>query len=202
MSFLCRVQEEHPVSAAAQAAGVVRDAVLRRLGTAHHVRLLPQPFRVVGIATGKMQKNGAHEVRLLVTNRLELDAELLALAYRYRWAVEIALRDANAFARVWAKSSVANGNASLGRIRCGWSWPLPARCGALPTWIAARRDRGAVTGPGTDRKRHPVNSTSRRPVGRRSMRLAFFPYHHSPQNWPKMPRSPNMLYLSQHRARN
>jgi Transposase DDE domain len=96
-SFLCRVQdnaayegqEEHPVSAAAQAAGVVRDAVLRRLGTAHHVRLLPQPCRVVGIATGKMQNNGAPEVMLLVTNRLELDAELLALAYRYRWAVEV-----------------------------------------------------------------------------------------------------------------
>jgi hypothetical protein len=96
-SFLCRVQdnaayevqEERPVSAAAQAAGVVRDAVLRRLGTTHHVRLLPQPFRVVTIATGKLQKNGAPEVMVLVTNRLDVDADLVALAYRYRWAVEI-----------------------------------------------------------------------------------------------------------------
>ena len=86
------VQEERPVAAAAQAAGVVRDAVLRRLGTAHHVRLLPQPFRVVGIATGKLQNNGTPEVMLLVTNRLELDAELIALAYRYRWAVELFFR--------------------------------------------------------------------------------------------------------------
>jgi hypothetical protein len=99
-SCLCRVQdnaayegqEERPVAAAAQAAGVVRDAVLRRLGTAHHVRLLPQPCRMVGIATGKRQKNGAPEVMLLVTNRLELDAEWLALAYRYRWAVELFFR--------------------------------------------------------------------------------------------------------------
>jgi Transposase DDE domain len=99
-SFLCRVQdnaayevqEERPVSAAAQAAGVVRDAVLRRLGTAHHVRLLPQPFRVVGIATGKTQNNGAPEVMLLVTNRLDIDADLVALAYRYRWAVELFFR--------------------------------------------------------------------------------------------------------------
>jgi Transposase DDE domain len=99
-SFLCRVQdnaayevqEERPVSAAAQAAGVVRDAVLRRLGTAHHVRLLPQPFRVVGIATGKTQHNGAPEVMLLVTNRLDIDADLVALAYRYRWAVELFFR--------------------------------------------------------------------------------------------------------------
>jgi hypothetical protein len=34
------------------------------------------------------------------------------------------------------------------------------------------------------------------------MRLAFFPYHGSSQSWPKMTRSPNMLYLSLRRARN
>jgi IS4 transposase len=28
----------------------------------------------------------------LVTNRLDLDAELVALAYRYRWAVELFFR--------------------------------------------------------------------------------------------------------------
>src|SRR5215475_6314137 len=83
------VQEEHPVSAAARAAGVERDVVLRRLGTAHHTRVLPQPFRLVQVATGKTDANGAPEVMVLVTNRLDLDAELVALAYRYRWAVEV-----------------------------------------------------------------------------------------------------------------
>jgi len=86
------VQEEPPVSAAARAAGVERDVVLRRLGTAHHTRLLPQPFRLVQVATGKTDAQGTPEVMVLVTNRLDLDAELVALAYRYRWAVELFFR--------------------------------------------------------------------------------------------------------------
>ncbi len=99
-SFLCRVkdnaayevQEERALAPAAVHAGVVRDAVLRRLGTAHHTRLLPQPFRVVQVATGKTRKDGTPDVLVLVTNRLDLDAELLAVAYRYRWAVELFFR--------------------------------------------------------------------------------------------------------------
>jgi len=86
------VQEERPVSAAAQAAGVGRDCTLRRLGTPHHTRLLPQPFRVVRVATGKTAPDGTPEVLVLVTNRLDLEAELIALAYRYRWSVELFFR--------------------------------------------------------------------------------------------------------------
>ena len=99
-SFLCRVkdnvayevQEERALAPAAVHAGVVRDAVLRRLGTAHHTRVLPQPFRLVQIATGKTRKDGTPDVLVLITNRLDLDAELLAVAYRYRWAVELFFR--------------------------------------------------------------------------------------------------------------
>src|SRR6266566_7304686 len=86
------IQEESPVSAAARAAGVERDVVLRRLGTAHHSRLLPQPFRLVQVATGKTDAQGMPEVMMLVTNRLDLDADLVAVAYRYRWAVELFFR--------------------------------------------------------------------------------------------------------------
>jgi hypothetical protein len=86
------VQEERLVSTTAQAAGVRRDCTLRRLGTPHHTRLLPQPFRVVLVATGTMQADDTPEVLVLVTNRLDLDAELIALAYRYRWAVELFFR--------------------------------------------------------------------------------------------------------------
>ena len=86
------IQEEQPVSAPARAAGVERDVVLRRLGTAHHSRLLPQPFRLVQVATGKTDAQGTPEVMVLVTNRLDLDADLVALAYRYRWAVELFFR--------------------------------------------------------------------------------------------------------------
>jgi hypothetical protein len=99
-SFLCRVQDnaaydvarERAVSAAAQAVGVVRDVELRRLGTAHHTRLLPQPCRLVHVATGTTQADGTPDVLVLVTNRLDLDAELIALAYRFRWAVELFFR--------------------------------------------------------------------------------------------------------------
>jgi len=41
------------------------------------------------VATGKTQADGTPEMLVLVTNRLDLAAELVALAYRYRWAVEI-----------------------------------------------------------------------------------------------------------------
>jgi len=56
------IQEERPIPAAAQATGVQQDAVLRRLGTAHHCRLLPQPFRVVPVATGTTDAQGTPEV--------------------------------------------------------------------------------------------------------------------------------------------
>jgi len=86
------VQAERSVGAAAQAVGVRRDCTLRRLGTPHHTRLLPQPFRVVLVATDKTNADGTPEVLVLVTNRLDLTAELVALAYRYRWAVELFFR--------------------------------------------------------------------------------------------------------------
>ena len=69
-SFLCRVQDNavyevqasRSLAPTAVQAGVVYDAVLRRLGTAHHTRLLPQPFRVVRVATGKTRKDGTPDV--------------------------------------------------------------------------------------------------------------------------------------------
>lgn len=99
-SFLVRVQynaayevqQEREVSDAAKAAGVYRDCVLRRLGTEHHTRLLPQPFRVVVLATDKTRPDGTPDRPVLVTNRLDLEAELVALAFRYRWAVELFFR--------------------------------------------------------------------------------------------------------------
>jgi len=99
-SFICRVKDNaayevqaaRTLSPTAVQAGVVHDAVLRRLGTAHHTRLLPQPFRVVQVATGKTRQDGTPDVLVLVTNRLDLDAELIAVAYRYRWAVELFFR--------------------------------------------------------------------------------------------------------------
>jgi Transposase DDE domain len=86
------VQAERPVAAAAPVAGVRRDCLIRRLGTAHHTRLLPQPFRVVLVAAGKTKADGTEDILVWVTNHLDLEAELVAVAYRWRWAVELFFR--------------------------------------------------------------------------------------------------------------
>jgi Transposase DDE domain len=99
-SFIVRVQnnaayevaQERPLSAAARAAGVTSDVVVQRLGTSHHRPCAAQPLRVVGVATDKRHKDGTPIELVLVTNRLDLDADLIALAYRYRWTVELFFR--------------------------------------------------------------------------------------------------------------
>jgi len=99
-SFVARVQEraayevqhEQPLSAAALAAGVQSDCWIRRLSTEHHQPLLPTPWRVVRVATDRTHADGTPVVLVLVTNRLDLGADLIALAYRYRWAVELFFR--------------------------------------------------------------------------------------------------------------
>jgi hypothetical protein len=99
-SFIVRVQntaayaiaQERPLSAAARTAGVTNDVVLQRLGTSHHRPCAAQPLRVVRVTTDKRHQDGTPIELVLVTNRLDLDAELIALAYRYRWAVELFFR--------------------------------------------------------------------------------------------------------------
>jgi len=99
-SFIVRVQNnaayevahERPLSAAARAAGVTSDVVLQRLGTTHHRPCAAQPLRVVCVTTDKRHKDGTPIELVLLTNRLDLDADLIALAYRYRWTVELFFR--------------------------------------------------------------------------------------------------------------
>jgi len=82
--------EERPLDEAAQAAGVVRDVVISRLGTSHHKNHLRQPMRLV-IVRVPNRDGGLTELWLL-TDRLDLPADLVALAYRYRWTVELFFR--------------------------------------------------------------------------------------------------------------
>jgi Transposase DDE domain len=84
------VQEERPLSPATQASGVVRDVVISRLGTAHHKDHLKRPMRLVIVRT--IDRDGKTNELWLITDRLELDADLVALAYRYRWSVELFFR--------------------------------------------------------------------------------------------------------------
>jgi len=86
-----RVVEERPVGAKARAAGVRRDLVVW-LGCEESGVVFRQPLRVVEVETGKVDSRGRPEVLLLATDRLDLEAELVALGYRFRWSVELFFR--------------------------------------------------------------------------------------------------------------
>jgi hypothetical protein len=84
------VADERPVAAAAAAAGVVRDVVIAKLGTDHHKDYLRQPVRLIVVQVTKA--DGTRDELWLVTDRLDLAAELVAIAYRHRWTVELFFR--------------------------------------------------------------------------------------------------------------
>lgn len=84
------VQEERPIDDLARQAGVIRDVVISRLGTSHHKDHLKRPMRLVVVAT--TDRDGKAVELWLLTDRLDLAADLVALAYRYRWTVELFFR--------------------------------------------------------------------------------------------------------------
>jgi hypothetical protein len=88
---LWRVVEERPVSTKARAAGLRRDLVVR-LGNNQTGAALKQPLRVVEVETGKTDSQGKPVILLLATDRMDLDAELVAVGYRFRWSVELFFR--------------------------------------------------------------------------------------------------------------
>jgi IS4 transposase len=84
------VQEERPLDDEARQAGIVRDVIISRLGTSHHKNHFPgQSLRLVVVKT--QDRDGPKELWLL-TDRLDLSAALVALAYRHRWSVELFFR--------------------------------------------------------------------------------------------------------------
>lgn len=87
-----RISQERDVTEEARTAGVIRDLVVSKLGSEHHKDEVGRPLRLVWVATGKVQADGRPELLLLCTDRLELAAELVALAYKYRWWVELFFR--------------------------------------------------------------------------------------------------------------
>ena len=99
-SFVGRVQdntvihadEERSLTAAARAAGVVRDVVIKQTGNQRHKANLKHPLRLIVIDTGKRLLNGKPDLLVLCTNRLDLPAEMVGLAYKHRWAVELFFR--------------------------------------------------------------------------------------------------------------
>jgi Transposase DDE domain len=85
------VQSELPLSTADRAAGVVSDERIKRLGTAHHKNELKgHDLRLIQVQ--RTNDEGALETWWLLTNKIDLPAELVALGYRYRWTVELFFR--------------------------------------------------------------------------------------------------------------
>jgi hypothetical protein len=85
------VVEERPLTAEAQAAGVRSDRIVW-LGGPQSGSVFKQSVRVLEVDTGKTDRQGRPDILLLASNRLDLAAELVALAYRYRWTVELFFR--------------------------------------------------------------------------------------------------------------
>lgn len=84
------VQEERPISEEARQAGVIRDVILSRLGTSHHKDVVGRPMRLVIVRV--IERNQKEHELWLITDLLDLDADLVALAYRYRWTIELFFR--------------------------------------------------------------------------------------------------------------
>jgi hypothetical protein len=84
--------EERPLTAEARAAGIVRDVEIEEIGNQRHPMALKYPLRILVIDTGKRLFNGKPEFLILCTNRLDLPAELVALAYKFRWTIELFFR--------------------------------------------------------------------------------------------------------------
>jgi hypothetical protein len=98
-SFIGRLREnavwqlvkQRPVSAKAREAGVQRDLEVW-LGCEQSSKVFKQAVRVVEVDTGWHKTVRKPEVLLLGTDRMDLDAELVALGYRFRWSVELFFR--------------------------------------------------------------------------------------------------------------
>jgi hypothetical protein len=84
------VQEERAISPEAAQAGVIRDVILKRLGTPHHKDVVGRPMRLVIVKY--VDRTGKATEAWLVTDRFDLDADLVAIAYRYRWTIELFFR--------------------------------------------------------------------------------------------------------------
>jgi len=98
-SFVCRIRddavrdviEERSVSEEAAAGGIKRDQVVR-LGDWKPRKDLEHPVRVIEFQRPRTRADEDPELMVLATDRMDLDAELVALAYRYRWSVELFFR--------------------------------------------------------------------------------------------------------------
>ena len=106
-SFVCRIRdnyfgavcEDRAISAEAQAAGVVRDSLMR-LGAGANVHKLTEPVRVIEVKCTPHRKRipcgrggpVQSETLAIATDLLDVDADVIALIFQYRWTIEIFFR--------------------------------------------------------------------------------------------------------------
>lgn len=109
-SYVCRMKEnsvfeviqERLLSDEALKAGVVRDAVVRMGQSSkpaarpdHPIRIVvieAQPHEKRGGRKGKTSGPGNNGTLVIATNLLDVPVEIIAMIYRYRWAIEIFFR--------------------------------------------------------------------------------------------------------------
>ena len=97
-SFISRVkdniafelQEERSLSQSDRDAGVVRDFTVSRIGTSHHKDEIQQTLRIVIVST--IDDTGKVIELWLLSDRMDLTAEQIAMGYRYRWTIELFFR--------------------------------------------------------------------------------------------------------------
>ncbi len=106
--FVCRIRdnsvykviEDRPLSDEAKAVGIISDQIVW-LGCDGKRNELKQPLRIIRIACKPHRKRSGHtgrggpeqgECLLIVTNLMQLPAEVVGLIFRQRWTVEIFFR--------------------------------------------------------------------------------------------------------------
>jgi hypothetical protein len=108
--YVCRIRdnsrydvlEERPLSAAAEAAGVLQDALVALGTTGQAARRPNHPVRVVLVRCEPHKKTGGRKggtagppsdgLLRIATNLLEVPAEIVADIYRHRWTIELFFR--------------------------------------------------------------------------------------------------------------
>jgi Transposase DDE domain len=151
--YVCRVKKsiaydvvaERKLDAAALAAGVTRDVVVRA-GCATRVERRPNhAVRLVHVraevcpraARGSIRPSGPPETELLIlaTNMLDVPAEVVALIYRYRWTVELFFRF---FKQVMGCRHLLSDDPDGVRIQC---YCAVIACMLLALWTGRKPDK-------------------------------------------------------------
>jgi hypothetical protein len=108
-SFVCRIRdnsvfdvlETRSLSTHAVQAGIVRDVIVRFTGKTAREADLDRPLRIVEVKCTPHRKPSGHNGRggpeqgeslLIVTDVLDVPAEVIALIYKHRWAIETFFR--------------------------------------------------------------------------------------------------------------